>query len=328
MIEPCSILLYNHNVMDIVSKFKEFALKTGFCAKFSFNEPMASKTTFKIGGNALVFVEPEDVSQILDLLLWTKKYSVPFFILGGGSNIVFTDSTYNGLVISTSKLNSISMAEGEDSIAYVKCECGVPISSLVRFCISNDLWGIQEFSGLPGTVGGALFMNARCFEKSISDLLVSAVCIDLNKKSVEEYFFNQSDWGYKSSPFCNKNKLVLSAQFRLEKHGLDEHEQLKELCRDFINQRKQKGHFDYPSAGSVFKNNRNFGLPSGKIIDDCGLRGMRRGDAQVAPFHGNFIINLGAATQKDVKSLVESVVNEVRNQTGFELETEIIFVDK
>lgn len=314
--------------MDIVSKFKEFVSKTGFCANFRFNEPMAKKTTFKIGGNALVFVEPEDVTQILDILLWTKKYSVPYFILGGGSNIVFTDETFNGVVISTLKLCSISMAEREDSKVFINCGSGNTISSIIKFCISHDLWGMQEFAGLPGTVGGALFMNARCFEKSISELLVSAVCIDLEKKSVEEYFFNESDWDYKVSPFQNKNKFVLSAQFCLEKHGFDERKKLEELCHSFINQRKEKGHFEYPSAGSVFKNNRDFGLPSGKIIDDCGLRGMKCGAAQVAPFHGNFIINIGGATQKDVKSLVESVVNEVKNRTGFELQTEIIFVDK
>lgn len=314
--------------------YKSFAQKIvscgDFCGSVLFNEPMARHTTFKIGGNAPVFFEPENLDSLLVLLAALKSENVKFFILGGGSNIVFCDGEFDGVVLSLLKISRISLVENAqttDDDVLVFAEAGATMASFVNFCTENGFSGAEQFAGLPGTVGGALFMNARCFDLSISELFVEAYYIDLNDYTEQHKIFSSSEWDYKVSPFQNSGALILSATFRLKKNARTK-EEIKAENKKYIEERKLKGHFDFPSAGSVFRNNREFGAPSGKIIDECGLRGKKIGAAQIAPFHGNFIINLGGATQKDVKELVEFTVKEVKAKTGFCLQPEIIFVDK
>lgn len=317
-----------------MSDYKSFAQKIvscgDFCGSVLFDEPMARHTTFKIGGNAPVFFEPENIDSLLVLLSALKSEDVRFFILGGGSNIVFCDDEFDGVVISLLKINRISAVETSkiaDGDVLVSAEAGATMASFVNFCTENGFSGAEKFAGLPGTVGGALFMNARCFDLSVSELFVEAYYIDLNDYTEQHKIFSSSEWDYKISPFQNSKTLILSATFRLKKN-LKTMEELKSENKKYVEERKSRGHFDFPSAGSVFRNNRAFGAPSGKIIDECGLRGKKIGAAQIAPFHGNFIINLGGATQKDVKTLVEFTVKEVKAKTGFCLQPEIIFVDK
>lgn len=313
--------------------FKAFAQKlisTGdYNGTILYNEKMSKHTTFKIGGEVPLFFEPEDTDSLVFLLSLLKKENIRFFILGGGSNIVFTDSVFDGVVVSLLKINKITVIENteiKDDDVLIQTDAGSSIASFVNFCAENGFSGAEEFAGLPGTVGGALFMNARCFEKSISDLFVEAYYINLLDYTEQQKTFKNSEWAYKVSPFQKEPSLILSAVFLLKKNQKTSAE-IKELNKKYIQSRKQKGHFSFPSAGSVFKNNRDFGFPSGKIIDDCSLRGKQIGNAQIAPFHANFIINLGGATQKDVKALVDFTVNVVKEKTGFCLEPEIIFVD-
>lgn len=293
-----------------------------------FDEPMKCHTTFKIGGNVPVFFEPAEIDSLLVLLEQLRLQSINYFILGGGSNIVFCDQDFDGVVLSLLKINEISShnVEGTEDV-LVTAGAGATMAQFVNFCTENQLTGAEQFAGLPGTLGGALFMNARCFDRSISDLFVEAYYINLADYTEQHATFKAEEWEYKQSPFQNKNTLLLSATFRLKK-TVQPVEEITAKNKFYINERKSKGHFDFPSAGSVFRNNRDFGAPSGKIIDDCGLKGYKIGGAQIAPFHGNFIINIGGATQKDVKALVEYVENVVREKTGFCLQPEIIFVDK
>lgn len=312
-------------------------LKSGFkMARIPFveNEPMATKNTFKVGGNAAVFVLPENVSQLQSALAGSAAAEAPYFLLGGGSNIVFPDDTYNGVIISTENLNSITMTDDKpenlpDDKVLVTCEAGTPMAAFVKFCTEHSLKGAETFAGLPGTIGGAVYMNARCFEKSISDILYQTEHIDFTKPTQSKIVtmdFNPADWDYKKSPFQTSKKLcIASATFCLT-YAPDEKTQIEADCKKYIAERVDKGHFKFPSAGSVFKNNHNFGAPSGKIIDQAGLRGYTIGGAQVAPFHGNFIINVNNATAADIKKLVEYVQKTVQTQTGFLLEPEIIFI--
>lgn len=312
--------------MDIKSVVSNFIQKTGFSSRVLFDEDIAPRTTFKIGGKAACYVEPEDAFQFQDIIALSKKYSIPRFVLGGGSNIVFQDDYYEGIVISTAALKDINVEFREDSNeAYVCCDSGVSVGDLVKYCTEHNLRGLERFAGLPGTVGGAVYMNARCFDVSISSLFVSAYVLDMQTFESEDVLYNESEWSYKVSPFQGKDKMIFQAVFKLEKCAEGEGEKLRSENEYYIEERRKRGHFDFPSAGSVFKNNRAFGQPSGKIVDECGLRGLKIGQAQVAPFHGNFIINLGGATQKDVKNLVDYVVNTVREKKGFVLEPEIIF---
>lgn len=296
------------------------------------NEPLAQKSTFKVGGSARLFISPESTDQFISAISAVKAADIPYFVIGGASNIVFPDGTYPGAIISSQNLKEIYMEADsvqEDGSILISCQCGLPMAALVDFCTKKNLTGIEEFAGLPGSVGGALYMNARCFDKSISDILYSTKYFEFQGKQAvsKESLFNSSEWDYKKSPFQKPaGKFILQATFKLKQLPQSEHENILANCKKYIAERVDKGHFKYPSAGSVFKNNHAFGAPSGKIIDQCGLKGLQVGGAQIAPFHGNFIINTGNATAADIKTLVEKVQATVKEQLGFLLEPEIIFI--
>lgn len=289
-----------------------------------FDEPMAGHTTFKVGGKADAFFEPASTEELKTLIEFLKTNGQQFFVFGGGSNLVVSDDGIEGAVICTRKMNSISLMQNTDGL-YLNCAAGTLMDEIAEFCEKNSISGLETFSGLPGTIGGAVFMNARCYEHSISDVLKSAVYFDEDTRTIQSYEFNEADWAYKKSPFQNRKAVILEAQLKC---AAGEKEQIKTLNAHYIEDRKGKGHFKFPSAGSVFKNNHDFGSPSGKIIDQAGLRGFSIGGAQIAPWHGNFIINTGNATAEDIHNLVIHVTNEVKKQTGFVLEPEIIFVGR
>jgi len=305
------------------------------------NEALAPKTTFKVGGKAELFIAPENYYSFqiaFDALLKSK---IPFFIMGGGSNLVFSDQGFKGAVISTCKFNdtayyppsNISPAFGPVKLkkndVLITCFSGTPMASLVNFCTENNISGLEKFAGLPGSVGGAVFMNARCFEKSISDIIFSVSYMDYSDSTIQlkQELYDPKAWSYKKSPYQQGKKFITTATFLLTQKNASEHEQIEAECKKYIKERVSKGHFKFPSAGSVFKNNRAFGKPSGQIIDEAGLRGLSQGDAKVADFHANFIINTGKATASDIKALVNQVQNKVFEKYGFSLEPEIIFVD-
>ena len=303
---------------------------------FTQDEPLAQKSTFKIGGKAKIFITPQTQEQLSSCIGAVRNSEIPFFVMGGASNLVFPDEEFNGAIISTQNLKNIYMEDNSnnevnsDNKVLVTCQCGCSMAAFVDFCTKKNLSGAEQFAGLPGTVGGAVYMNARCFERSISDFLHSTTHLEFSEKKACAIHkeFSSSEWEYKNSPFQKtkeiEQKYVLDATFELLQ--LPNNNRISEDCKFFISQRVSKEHFKFPSAGSVFKNNRAFGKPSGKIIDEVGLKGYKIGGAQVAPFHGNFIINTGSAKAKDVKQLVFYIQETVKNQTGFFLEPEIIFV--
>lgn len=284
------------------------------------NELLSRHTTFKIGGPARNFLLPATVDELTEAISHCRSHNEAFYILGGGSNLVFSDDGFPGTIICTKNLNKIDVHGN-----LVTCQAGVTISSFTTFAKYHGLSGFETFAGLPGTTGGAVFMNARCFEVEIADILESATYLDLKDLTVKSYTFNATHWAYKKSPFNDGTKLVLSATFKASATGVSP-ESIEEKNRFYINERKSKGHFEFPSAGSVFKNNHDFGKPSGKIIDEAGLKGFAIGGAKVADFHGNFIINTGNATAADVKALVDHIKKVVFQKFGFTLEEEIIFV--
>jgi len=297
-----------------------------------YNEPMSAHTTFKVGGPAEVLFEPvfmEDIKSIMEFLKVNKQ---DFFVLGGGSNIVVSDEGINDAVICTQKMNTIKLLSKKvkvsgavSEVLSLKCGAGCLMDSIASFCEENSISGLETFSGLPGTIGGAVYMNARCYEHSISDILESVIYYNTETAAIDTYKFNKEDWAYKKSPFQHSGNIILEAVLKCSKGNA---EQIKELNSSYVEDRRTKGHFKFPSAGSVFKNNHEFGSPSGKIIDETGLRGFSMGGAQIAPWHGNFIINTGSATAKDIWNLVCYIINEVKQKTGFELEPEIIFTGR
>lgn len=299
---------------------------------FTKDEPMASKTTFKVGGTAALYVKPQDASQLQSAIGGAATAGAKYFILGGGSNVVFPDGSYDGVIISTAELNAIIL-DRDDTPApdkvLVTCQAGTPMAAFVNFCTSKNLSGAEQFAGLPGSVGGAVYMNARCFERSISDFLYQTEHIDFSdtvKTKIVTTAFNAADWDYKKSPFQSGSKLITAATFVLTQKTPADHAEIEADCKKYIAERVDKGHFKYPSAGSVFKNNHEFGAPSGKLIDQVGLKGYSIGGAQVAPFHGNFIINTGNATASQIHQLVQHIQSVVKDKLGFQLEPEIIFI--
>ena len=327
--------------MEDFSSFVEYIKNhDNFKGTITENEPLAPKSTFKIGANARVFVAPDDYFSFQLTLRRILSDGFKFFITGGASNLVFPDEDFDGIILSSQNFNDAAIlswgdlpqdfekADYSKDDILVTCFAGTPMAAFVNFCTKNDLTGAEEFAGLPGTVGGAAFMNARCFEKSISDILYYYTWMDYSNPDIPLFHarFNPDDWDYKKSPFQNKKHFITTVTFILKRAHGDEKMQIAKKCRSYTIQRIEKGHFKYPSAGSVFKNNHSFGAPSGKLIDQCGLKGLQSGGAQIAPFHGNFIINLNHARAADVKALVKIAQDKVREQFGFELEPEIIFL--
>lgn len=299
----------------------------GFRGDLKLDESFSQHTTFRTGGLIPLYAEPADEEDLRFLLEFLRQKNIPSFILGGGSNIVPADDNLDFVVISTGSLNKISLWEKKDDeeTLLLTCGSGTPIEKISEFCVEKGLSGLETFSGLPGTVGGAVFMNARCYGASVSDVLESVRYLKCSSSAFTfaEYAMKKDDWDYKKSPFQNTRDIVLSASFRV-KHGNPD--EIRRKSEEFVEDRRTKGHFKYPSAGSVFKNDRSFGKPSGQIIQDAGLRGFSVGGAQVAPWHGNIIINTGKATSAEIKELSDTVVSRVKDKFGFCLENEIIFV--
>ena len=332
---PNTFSHYNKTMIDFLASM----LKT---AKIPYkeNEPLAPKSTFKVGGTARLFIMPESPEQLESVISAARSSELPFFVTGGASNVVYPDGAYEGAIISTQQIKEIFYDPDEttpDGSVLVTCQCGVPMAAFVDFCTKKNLSGAEQFAGLPGTVGGAVYMNARCFDRSVSDLLYSTTHIEFTgaKSKLVELPFNTSDWDYKKSPFqahtaTNGSQIsqryITQATLRLTPAGAAAHDRITADCKKYIAERVDKGHFKYPSAGSVFKNNHAFGAPSGRLIDECGLKGLTIGGAQIAPFHGNFIINTGNATSADIRALVEAAQKAVHEKFGFDLEPEIIFV--
>lgn len=291
-----------------------------------FDEPMSLHTTFRVGGPADLYAEPETAEDLEAVLSWCVVERIPVCITGGGSNLVIADRGFRGACISLAAFRSLSL-NGERTLVTVGA--GYPVDELVNWCAEQSLSGIEQFAGLPGTVGGAVYMNARCYDLSVSDVFFGAEVlyfIDGRYRIVTEGRKEES-WGYKKSPFQagidgGTTPVVLSAVFLVSPGDPLSIRQTMEQC---VRDREQKGHFRYPSAGSMFKNNRAFGKSSGQIIDEAGLRGFSVGDAQVAPWHGNLVINRGNARADDIRRLVDEVRETVLKKTGFSLETEVVF---
>ena len=282
------------------------------------DEKLSKHTSMNVGGPASLFIEPADTESLVYALKCCIEGKIEFFVLGGGSNVIFCDEGID-VVICTRKLNSIQF--GLEGGKTIKTGAGAVWAGVIQFCKRENLGGFEPFTGLSGTVGGALFMNASCFGLSTDSRLLNVTYLDTDDFKIKEYKKNPADWAYKVSPFNGGKKIILEAEFSVTE-GFD-----KSLSDSTIASRRQKGHFKAPSAGSVFKNDGD--KIAGRLIDECGLKGKTVGGAQVAPWHANFIINPdGKATYKDVLALVELIKNEVYKKHGIQLKQEVLFIDK
>ncbi|MDR2177638.1 MAG: UDP-N-acetylmuramate dehydrogenase [Treponema sp.] len=289
---------------------------------YRFDEPMAAHTTFRVGGPADLWLRPagEAFPPFAGILLSrAREAGFPVFVLGGGANLVVSDRGIRGIVLDTGAWTGIQ-PKGEGF--YVRS--GTPVDAMTEYGARRGRSGLEFLAGMPGTLGGAVWMNARCYEKSLSDVLTEVEVLTINGGIAEIRRISRypGDFGYKQSPFQGRDELILGAV--LLTTGGDPEKICREMA-DHREDRKRKGHYRYPSAGSVFKNNRDFGKSTGRIIDELGLRGLRVGGAQVAPWHGNIIINAGNASAADIRSLSDIIAARVKAERGLELEREILF---
>jgi UDP-N-acetylmuramate dehydrogenase len=307
----------------------ETCLKENPCeVEVFYNEPMAKHCTFKTGGPAGCLVRPSGAGfpAFTGALLETARIEgINVFILGGGANILVSDAGIRGIVLDTGGwADTVCFGEEERRECTLRFRAGTSLDAAAMIAAKSGLCGLEFLAGMPGSIGGAVWMNARCYGREIADVLVETDVMDFSLSPPRKLRLpaDRSEFGYKRSPFQGREAFILSAAFRLSPDGADQI-----LARMDTNRRdrEEKGQYRFPSAGSVFKNNPDFGKPSGKIIDELGLRGLQIGGAQIAPWHGNFIINTGGATAKDIRALAEETAARVKAATGFILEPEILF---
>jgi UDP-N-acetylmuramate dehydrogenase len=281
---------------------------------------MHKHTSFEVGGPAELFFLPSSVSALAAALREAQKLNVPVFPLGSGANILVSDSGIEGLVVSLKQLHHIYISE-----AGITAESGAEISDVALFAAEAGLSGLEFFFSMPGSVGGSVWMNARCYSVSISDVLLSVDVVTLD--GVEKQFNpERAQFDYKSSPFQGTNDIIVSACFGPLRS--EEPEKIKRKMAQYKTDREKKGHFIFPSAGSVFKNNRDFGEPTGVLIDRLGLKGMCIGGAKISDLHANIVVNTGRATAEEIRRLVEYMEKAVEDAYGFRLEREIRFIGK
>lgn len=283
-------------------------------------EPMSAHTTFRIGGPADYFVEAGSESVLKELLLLCRETETPFFILGNGSNLLVSDEGYRGVMISLRGFDEISFREGESTEAgktIMTAGSGVLLSKAAMQAAERGLTGFEFAGGIPGTLGGAVTMNAGAYGGEIRDVILSARVMtkagDVRELSVEEL-----DLSYRHSIIQEKDLIVLSADFAFA-HG--DEEQIKEQMRQLNTQRREKQPLEYGSAGSTFK--RPEGYFAGKLIQDAGLKGYRSGDVMVSEKHSGFVVNVGKGTCGDAMRVIEHVQRTVYEQFGVELELEV-----
>ncbi|HNW24585.1 MAG TPA: UDP-N-acetylmuramate dehydrogenase [Candidatus Cloacimonas sp.] len=278
--------------------------------------------SFKIGGTAEIFCIPNTQKQLLTLLKFCLWHNIPYFILGKGSNLLISDKGIKGIVITTERFNKITLGK-----RYLSASCGVTLKDLGNFACENGLSGLEFCSGIPGSVGGAVFMNAGAYGKEIKDVLYSSRAIlpdkaKLDSKNPVIYLkATEHNFSYRHSVFQEKGLIHLSSRFCLKK---DKPENIRERMQELQQKRQDKQPMDLPSAGSVFK--RPEGFFTGKLIEDCGLKGFRIGDAAVSEKHCGFIVNIGSATAKDVLQLIQHIQKTVYERYSVHLQTEIRMV--
>lgn len=271
--------------------------------------------TYKIGGKAKYIIKPINVEKLKELILYLKYKNINYFVLGKGSNVIIPDEDYEGVVILLDNINNVSIKEN-----VVEAEAGIILSVFINKLINNNLGGLENLIGIPGTLGGAVVGNAGCYGSLISDYLLEITYIENNEiKTINK---ENCKFEYRNSIFKqDKEKIIISVKFGLPNSNK---EQMLEKVKANMIKRNQSQPLEYPNAGSVFRNPEN--LSAGKIIEDMGFKNYNVNGAYISDKHANFIINKDNATSEDIKTLIEIVKNKVKEEFDIELilEQEII----
>ena len=294
------------------------ALSEKLKIKYSINEPMALHTSFKIGGNADIFICPETTEQLTEILKTAKSENIPCFILGKGSNLLVSDSGIEGAVVSTLSMQQIILVN-ED---VIMAEAGASLASVCRFARDNGLTGLEFAYGIPASVGGALYMNAGAYGGDMSTVVKKAASLTANLDLVYRNVENMG-LAYRKSIYEENGEIVTAVVFKLE---LGDKEKIAAEMETIMAKRIKSQPLDYPSAGSTFK--RPEGYYAAALIDECGLKGLSVGGAEVSKKHAGFVINKGKATCNDVLQLIGKIQNIVKEKRSVNLETEVIHIGR
>ena len=277
------------------------------------DEPMSRHTTFRIGGNADVFVTPRNIMQTVEVLRIVQKSGFHFFVIGNGSNLLVSDSGYRGIVVRIFRGPGDIRVDGE----RIEAEAGASLSAVAAEARESSLTGFEFASGIPGTLGGAIVMNAGAYGGEMKDVVKSAKVLT-REGEVISLTADELAFGYRTSIIPKEDYVVLSAEILLKKGDQDS---IRAKMKELQERRITKQPLEYPSAGSTFK--RPEGYFAGKLIDDAGLRGFRVGDAMVSDKHCGFVINTGKASASDVRLLMKKVSDKVYENSGVHLEPEV-----
>ena len=276
-----------------------------------YHTPLKDYTSFRIGGPADIFLIPLQNRVLPEIIAILNNYQQDFFILGKGSNIIVGDQGIRGVVIYNARLNNIIIKDDQ-----ITAECGVTLAALAKQAMEAGLSGLEFASGIPGSLGGAIFMNAGAYGSEMKDIIVEVDVIN-NTGDVLTLNKQQLDLSYRHSILQEKSLIAFRVKLKL---APGDREQIKAQMKKLNQQRQEKQPLEWPSAGSVFK--RPDGYYTGPLIEKAGLKGARVGDAQVSQKHAGFIINRGNATARDVIELIKKVQREVYQNSGIKLETE------
>ncbi len=286
-------------------------LKSIYDAEVYYSEPMKNHTTFKIGGPADIFILAKSVSCLKEVILLCKDYGIPYQIIGAGSNLLVSDKGIRGVVI---KYVSKSVEANDDIIS---ADSGISLSALAKFAAGNSLSGLEFAGGIPGLLGGAVYMNAGAYGGEMKDIILESQYLDSDGE-IKTILKEEHNFGYRHSIYTETDKFIVSAKLRLL-HG--EKETILQTMNELLKRRNDKQPLNFPSAGSVFK--RPQGYFAGKLIEDSSLKGYSIGGAAVSEKHAGFIINKGDATAADVLALINHIQETVLKNFNVELVCEI-----
>ncbi len=279
------------------------------------NEPMSKHTTFKVGGPADVYVAPADVDELVAVIKACRRFDVAHFVLGKGSDLLVSDEGYRGAIVALDNLTKV-VVEGD----VLTCEAGAALSDVADAACEAGLAGFEFACGIPGSIGGACFMNAGAYDGCMADVLESVDVLTADGE-LATIPVGELDLGYRRSRIRTEGMVALRARIKLEPGDPG---QIRGKMDDLTRRREEKQPLEYGSAGSTFK--RPEGYFAGKLIMDAGLKGYRVGDASVSTKHAGFVVNLGNATAADVRAVIAHVQDEVRRQFGVSLEPEVRFL--
>ncbi|MBQ8183400.1 MAG: UDP-N-acetylmuramate dehydrogenase [Clostridia bacterium] len=279
------------------------------------NEAMSLNTSFKTGGPCGVRLSPDNSEQLILILNKARELGIPYVILGNGTNVLVPDEGINKAVIIVGDKMSSAELEDDNTISF---SAGTNLAVLCRFALENSLSGLEFAFGIPGTCGGAVYMNAGAYGGEMKDVLTEVTHLTPDMK-IETISAKAADLSYRHSVYKSNGCIILGGKVKLAK---DTQDAIKARMNDFLGRRKDKQPLEYPSAGSTFK--RPEGYFAGALIEQCNLKGKSVGGAQVSEKHAGFVINKGGATSSDILSLIELISKTVKEETGVTLEPEVI----